>query len=444
MTPARLILCISIAISTRSLLADDWSRFRGPNGSGVSAEAAPTKWSPSENLHWKIELPGPGVSSPIVVGDRVFVTCYSGYGVDRENPGDIENLKRHLVCIDRHSGRELWSHAIPAAQPEDPFSGIGVPAHGYASHTPVSDGERVYAFFGKSGVFAFDLDGSQLWQASVGTSSDPWAWGSSSSPVLYQDRLIVTAAAESEALVALDCQTGQELWRESAGGFVGMWGTPTLLPAAGERPAELVLSVPFEIWSFDPENGKLLWFCEASESEQAHASAIADDGVVYAFSNRGGGAVAVRPGGRDDVTNTHVLWKKNQSASFGTPIAYNGKIYLITNDVVTTVDAQSGNEIGAKLRLRGRSGDTPEEAPRGRGGRGGRGGGDYASPVIAGDKLYYLKVSGELFFIQLGVELKQLSVNTIAEDGESFGGTPAVSQGQIFIRSNKHLLCIAL
>lgn len=429
-----------------SALAADWLRFRGPNGSGVTASAVPTTWSPTENLLWKAELPGPGVSSPIVVGEKVFVTCYSGYGLSRDDAGELKELKRHLICFDKATGKQLWLQTVPAFLPEDPYTGIGVTAHGYASHTPVSDGERVYAFFGKSGVFAYDLAGNQIWHTSVGTNSDPWAWGSSSSPVLYKDKLLVTASAESESLVALDCKTGKEMWRESAGGFAGMWGTPIMLNADGDGPAELVMSVPYEVWSFDPETGKLLWYCEASEAEQAHASAVTDGQRVYAFSGRGGGAVAVRGGGKDNVTQSNIAWKAKQTSSFGSPILYEGKVYLVTSDVITTFDTATGAEVGAKLRLRGQSDNVGPTEQAGRGGRGGRGGGfgntDYASPIIADGKLYYVKGSGETFVIELGDELKQLSANLVTTDGESFGGTPAVSDGRMFFRSNKHLYCV--
>ena len=130
----------------------------------------PVTWNESEHLKWKSELPGPGLSSPIVVGDRVFLTCYTGYGVDREKPGTIESLKRHLVCVDRKDGKILWASAVSATLPEDPYEGM-ITEHGYASHTPASDGERVYAFFGKSGVVAFDMQGKQLWQTNVGKES---------------------------------------------------------------------------------------------------------------------------------------------------------------------------------------------------------------------------------------------------------------------------------
>ena len=197
---ALVCLCLSVAS------ADYWLRFRGPGGSGVSIESKrlPTEWSPTANVGFKTALPGAGVSSPIVVGTRVFVTCYSGSGLQRESPGDINDLKRHLVCIDGKSGAVIWEQEVAAAMPEDPYTGIGVTGHGYASHTPVSDGSRVYVFYGKSGVYAYDFDGNQVWHTDVGKESDPCKWGSSSSPILHNDTLIVTASAESQAIVGLD------------------------------------------------------------------------------------------------------------------------------------------------------------------------------------------------------------------------------------------------
>ena len=238
-------------------LQADWLRFRGPNGSGISAdsEPTPTQWSPDENLKWKVKLPGPGVSSPIIVGDRVYVTCYSGYGLDRQEPGDINNLKRHLVCVDRQSGEIVWDQSVKAAQPEDPFEGIGVTAHGYASHTPVSDGENIYVFFGKSGVIAFDREGNQLWQTNVGMDSDPKRWGSSSSPIVHDDLLIITASAESRALVGLNKKTGEEVWRQETEGLTDVWGTPLLVDVEGRT--DLVIGVPYEFWGLNPKSGKL-------------------------------------------------------------------------------------------------------------------------------------------------------------------------------------------
>ncbi len=425
-----------VATGLPAIEASDWLRFRGPNGSGISADAqpAPTRWSPRQNIKWKTELSGAGVSSPIVVGDRIFVSCYSGYGMDRANPGEMKNLKRHLLCFNADTGEKIWEATVDAVQPEDPFSGAGVPAHGYASHTPVSDGKNIYVFFGKSGALAFDMDGNQLWQTRVGTESDPNRWGSASSPVLYNDTLIVTASAESQALVGLDKKTGKEIWRQEAAGMDGLWGTPALVEV-GDGRQELVLSVAGEVWGINPENGKLRWYCKAAESDQASTSAVIEDETVFAVGGRGGGSIAVRAGGKGDVTESHVNWTGRNSSRFASPVAYEGQLLLVADNILHGINARNGESV-FQVRLEGvrTSGSS--------GGRGGFGSLDYASPVMSGRKLYYLKGNGQMFVFQLGENIEQIAVNQFTDDQESFGGTPALSDGRLFARSNKHLYCV--
>ena len=158
-----LAFCLAL-LQTSHLIGEDWLRFRGPNGSGISTSPnkTPVAFGDDKNVLWKTRLPGPGASSPVVVGDKVFVTCYSGYGESRENLGKMEDLKRHVVCIDRKTGKPLWEKKVDPYLPEDEFQGMGVPEHGYASSTPVSDGQHLFVFFGKSGLIAYDLDGKEL------------------------------------------------------------------------------------------------------------------------------------------------------------------------------------------------------------------------------------------------------------------------------------------
>jgi hypothetical protein len=459
----------------------DWPRFRGPNGSGVSADSdtAPVQWSPEEHVKWKVELPGAGVSSPIVVGDRVYVTCYSGYGLDRQNPGEISDLKRHLVCVDRESGKILWDKSVKATLPEDPYSGIGVPSHGYASHTPVSDGENVYVFFGKSGALAFDKDGNQLWQTSVGTQSDNKRWGSSSSPILHDDLLIVTASAEGRALVGLNKKTGEEVWRQETDGLTDVWGTPLLVDV--EDRTDLVIGVPYEFWGLNPETGKLRWYSEAMNTDSFNSSVVEAGGVIYGIEGRGGGSAAIKAGGKGDVTESNTVWSGNDSARFGTPLVFDGRIYYFSNGVANCISAEDGSSI-FKGRLpttsaRGnadRGGDENRRGPgpdgqRGGGqggfgggqggfgggqggfgggpsgfggGRGGFGSADYSSPVAAAGRIYYVKGDGTTLVLQAGDEFKLLASNKITNDDESFAATPAISHGQIFLRSDKNLYCV--
>ncbi len=435
------ILSILVTVILCVELHADWPRFRGPNGSGISSEPndTPEKWTP-DSLKWKVELPGPGSSSPIIIGDKVFVTCWTGYGMLRDFPGEQEDLRRHLVCYSRETGKELWRSTVEPVLPEDQYGGMFA-EHGYATHTPVSDGEHVFAFFGKTGVVAFDMNGKRLWQKSVGTESGSKNWGSSSSPILHGDLLIVPATAESKSIVAFDKRTGEEKWRSESGGYESTWGTPILVSADGET--EIVIAVPEEIWAINPETGKLKWYAEAVPSSSLCSSCVADeDNVIYAIESgpRGGGGVAVRAGGKKDVTETHVVWSDNQSGRIATPIVSKGRLFTISNKIFTCFDAKTGEEV-YKARLRSASGGGDQ------GGRGGRGGGrgaqDYGSPVMADGKIYFTSRTGETFVVKAnGEKYEQLAVNRVTTDLEDFSATPAVSDGALFIRSDMHLYCV--
>jgi len=439
-------------LSTASLQAGDWSRFRGPNGSGISSDTAPlpARWSEETHLQWKTELPGPGSSCPIVAGRKVFLTCWSGYA-DGNAAGSLEELERHLVCIDRKTGEELWKRSVKAKLPEETFRGMFA-ENGYASHTPVSDGEIVVAYFGKSGVHAFDMDGKKLWETSVGSDLDRRGWGSASSPILFGNLVIVTATVESHALVGLDRKTGRQVWKQAAEGFGSTWGTPILVEVDGRT--ELVIGVPYEFWALNPENGKLLWYCETISSNSMCSSLVAHDGVVYGMESGpgGGGVVAVRAGGKGDVSKTHVLWRGSDRSRIGTPLIHGGRLYFVNSGVVGCLDATTGKRI-----YQGRlSGGTPatgntrsgrQGSTGGFGGgrsRGGRGGGqDYSSAVIADGKLYYPRRSGDVFVVRLGDEFEQLAVNRFESSAGDFNAAPAVSDGQLFIRSSRTLYCVA-
>ena len=452
---------LALATVTSTGIASDWLRFRGPNGAGISPDSTPTPttWSPGENVKWKVALPGAGVSCPIIVGDRVFVTCYTGYGLERQNPGSQEDLKRSLVCVNRSTGNIEWQKTVAAVLPEDPYSGMGVPEHGYASHTPVSDGKHVFAFFGKSGVYAYDLDGNEIWHADVGKDSDPRTWGSSSSPILHGNVVIVPAGAEARAIIGLDAGTGKELWRPDSDGLGNVWGTPVAARIDDER-TDIVIGAPYEIWGLNPETGKLRWYCEAMETDQFNSSVVVSNGLIFAIEGRGGGSIAIKTGGKGDITKTHVAWTGRDSNRFGTPAVYDGRIYFISNKVVNCIDAATGEKI-YQGRLQGspavgRDNDQGEEQPGGGqpdggsqgrggfgGGRGGFGGSDYSSPIIADGKLYYTTRNGDMYVIKAGDTFEQVSANRVTADAEDFSATPAVSDGELFFRSNKHLYCVS-
>jgi outer membrane protein assembly factor BamB len=393
--------------------ADDWLRFRGPGGLGLTRDMdLPLTWSADNNLVWKTALPGPGASSPIVVGNKVFVTCYSGYGVDKENPGDLKNLKRHLLCVDRANGKVLWAREVPAAQFESRWQTY-LNLHGYASSTPVSDGKTVFVFFGRTGVLAYDLAGKKLWHTVVGTGTHNW--GSAASPILYKNLVIVNASEESHSLIALDKKTGEKVWQ--AEGMKDSWSTPILVqtPAGG---TELVLSASKKIWGLDPQTGKELWHAD-SFNWYVCPSVVAHEGIVYALQNTT--CVAVRAGGRGDVTKTHTLWQKRFGATVPSPIYHDGYLYWATN-VAFCLNAKDGTKIYSE-RLKG--GDNA-----------------YASGVLGDGKIYYVTRTGGTFVVQAGPKFKLLAHNTLEPDTSVFNGSPAVSDSQLFLRSDRYLYCI--
>lgn len=429
--------------SSAWVVADDWTRFRGPNGTGISPErvATPVEWNDSTNLNWKVELPGPGASSPIVVGDKIFLTCWTGYGTDRNNVGRQEDLVRHLLCLNASNGEIVWQKSVPAKLPEDDYGGMFA-ENGYATHTPVSDGERVYAFFGKSGVYAYDMEGNELWSADVGSDLDQRKWGSASSPILYKDLLIVPAVVESHSLVALNKRDGKQVWKQEAEGFGNCWSTPILadLPDGSQ---EIVMSVPLEIWGINPDSGQLKWHAKGPASDSMCSSVIVHDGVAYAMETgpRGGGTVAVRIGGKGDVTESNTVWTSADRNRIGTPVAHGEYLIWIANKIANCVKMADGVRVYQE-RLDGSGAAPPPGQQQGRrGGGGGRGGQDYSSPVLADGKIYYAMRDGTVYVIESGPEFKVLAKNKFSDGGE-VSSTPAISDGKIYLRSSKFLYCI--
>lgn len=407
-----LFLTCSILVS-----AADWPRFRGPDGSGISPETGlPLNWSDTENVAWKLELPGAGTSSPVFFGDRLYLTCYTGYNVPGKPRGEQTDLRRHLLCLDRKTGKLIWDTPAAARLPEQETIRDG---HGYASSTPVVDAERIYCFYGKSGVFAFDHSGKQLWQTVVGDGLN--GWGSATSPILHGDLVIVNASVESESLVALDRKTGKEVWR--AKGIRESWNTPLVAMTKDGKP-ELVVAILGKVLGFNPTTGERLWDSATDIGWYMVPSLVAHDGVVYCIGGRnGGGALAVRLGGKGNVTASHRLWTAPKGSNVSSPVLHNGYLYWM-NDV---------NGLGYCAEAG--TGKIVYES------RVGRGGQVYASSLLADGRIYYVTREGRMFVVAAKPEFELLATNNL-QDSSIFNATPVAVDRRLFVRSDRYLYCL--
>ncbi len=395
----------------------EWPRFRGPDalGRGIGAQA-PLSWSESENLLWKTKLPGAGSSCPIVWGDRIFLTCYTG---------DEKSLQRRVICVHRATGKIRWEEAVENERSEDPYNGF-LTEHGYATNTPVTDGEQLFVFLGKSGVLAYSMDGKEQWRVDVGAESGSRRWGSGASLLLYNDLLIVNASEESQSIYALDKATGEERWKVESSRLELCYNTPTLAKSPNGSD-ELIVPTPEELWSLNPETGKLRWYATIPLGSNISPSALVEDGIVYIYGGRRpGGAVAVRMGGKGDVTDTHIVWTSRDSSYVATPLLHDGRLFWASDrGQAFCVDAATGKTL-YRERLDLRSGGRPV----------------YASPVLSGDRIIVPSRYDGVFVFSAGPEFKQLAVNKFDSDDSQFNATPALVDGELFLRSDKYLYCV--
>jgi len=379
------------------------------------ATGLPVTWSDNENIAWKTALPGPGASSPIVFGDRIYVTCYTGYFVPDQPGGSLDDLKRHLIALRLDNGDTIWDEAVPAKLPEEK----SIRDHGYAANTAAADADRVYVFFGKSGVFAYGHDGNQVWNADVGSRTS--GWGTAASPVLYKDLVFINASVESESLVALDRKTGDEKWR--AGGIREAWNTPVIVTAESGRD-ELVVATNGKVLAFDPDSGKSLWSCDTNITWYMVPTAVTADGIVYYLGGRSGVAgLAVRAGGSGDVTSTHRLWTSMKGSNVTSPVYLDGHLYWMHE------------KLGVAFCAKADTGDVVYEQRLDGAGQ------VYASPILAEGRLYYVTRNRRTFVLAGKPEFEQLAMNELG-DRSLFNGSPAVTGNRILLRSDKYLYCL--
>lgn len=415
------VLVVAVCLVCRGALASDWTQFRGAGASGLSdAKQLPLTWSDDKNIVWKATLPGAGASSPITLGSKIFLTCYSGYATSSREPGDMANLKRHLLCLNLSDGKILWDTSTPAELPEQERIREG---HGYASSTPVVDAERIYTFYGKSGVFAFDHNGKQLWKAKVGDKLN--GWGSAASLVLHKELLLVNASIESDALVALDRKTGKEAWR--ATGTTESWHAPAPV-AAPDGKTEIVIAKNGRVLGFDADTGAALWNVKTGIPWYMCPTPVVENGIAYVIGGRQpNGALAIRAGGRGDVTGSHVVWKIGKGSNVPSPVLHDGHLYFAHENlgIVYCVNAKTGDLVYEE-RL--------EPSP----------GQIYASPVAGDGKIYFTGRGGRTVVIAAAPKFQRLADNTLEGNRGAFNSTPAIAGNRLLLRSNRALYCIGL
>lgn len=398
-------------------LAADWPRFRGADGN-ASAPAAdvPVTWSATENVVWKTALPGSGSSSPVTIQGRIYLTAYTGYGLNPDEPGDREDLNLHVICINHEDGQILWDKSFKAAEAEQQAT-RRVIDHGYATGTPVCDQNGVYSYFGVSGLVAYNHDGELLWRAETGTKTA--GFGSAASPILYDNLVIINASIESGQVIAFDTATGNEVWRISD--VQRSWTTP-LIAKTDSGEDELIVSQKDVVRGFEPASGKQLWSC-VGVLDYVVPCVVAHEGIAYVLGGRKNQSMAIRLGGRGDVTDTHKLWETNIGANVTSPVYHEGRLYWISDrGIVNCLDASSGKEI---YRERAK---TKERV--------------YASTILAGDHLFLTTRENGVFVIGTGPDYHEVAHNVIDADDGLYNATPAVSGNNLLLRTNRHLYCL--
>jgi outer membrane protein assembly factor BamB len=425
-----------------ALSAQNWPAFRGTNAAGVAdGVATPVAWNVStgENVAWKTPVPGVAVSSPIVWGDRVFVsTAISSdpnQGIRTGLYGDVEPVNdssKHtwrLLALDKKSGKILWDQLAYEGVPKTKRH----PKSSQASATPVTDGRHVIVSFGSQGLYAYDLEGKLLWKKDLGILNAGWffdpdyEWGIGSSPIIYKNLVIVQCDIQRNSFVAaFDTDTGKEVWRTSRE-EIPSWSTPTIFEANGK--AELVTQATTFTRGYDPMTGKELWKYSGN-SEIAIPTPIVGPGVVVITNGYRGiqPIFAIKPGATGDITlakdttkSDFVSWSTTRGGPYiPTPVIYRDQLYvLLNNGVLATYKIATGEQIYQK--------------------RIGNGGSFSASPVVADGKIYCANEDGDVYVIKAGSEYEELAKNSMSE---VLIATPAISDGIIVFRGLKNVYAI--
>ena len=425
-----------------------WPQWRGPSFNGMARGDAPTAWSDTSNIKWKADIPGRGHSTPVIWGDKVFVTtaiptgkpapppaptpsasqaATGGLGEGRRGRGpggdagpQVEH-KFDVLCLDRKSGRLLWQKTAKVAVPHEGYHR----AYGsFASNSPVTDGKYLYVSFGSRGIYCYDFNGKLIWEKDLGIQMRmKLGFGEGTAPLLLGDRLILVFDHEAGSfIVALDKRSGRELWRVPRDEG-SSWSTPLGIDHAGRK--QVIVAATKKVRSYDPENGKVLWEA-AGLGVNAIPVPVYQDGVVYVMSGyRDPRLMAIKLGKEGDLTGSDsILWSQTRGLAYTTsPVLHDNKLYIATdNGMLSALNAKTGEPHYAQVRL-------PKAYNL------------KASPVGANGKLYVATEDGDVVVLRMGEKFEVIATNTLAD--QMFIATPVIAAGELFLRGPNKLFCIS-
>ena len=417
MTYLRPILIAGLlSISTTLQAEETWSRFRGSGATGIAGQRIPTTWSDTKNLAWRTTLPGKGSSSPVINGDRVFLTTYSGYGQAIESPGERAQLKLHVVCLSVTDGNILWDYELEAAEAEQAIT-KRVADHGYASPTPCVDSKYVFASFGPSGIVALTHNGDFKWRTSVGSGTA--GFGAAASPIEFEDVVIMNASIEDGAVYALDKATGSVRWRTA--NIDRAWTTPTIVTLPnGNR--ELIINQKGSILGMNPKTGDQLWSCEAIQ-DYVVPCVVTEGDTLYCSGGRSNKTFAVKAGGRGDVTETNLIWDVPRGANVTSPILDDGYLYWSHDKAIALCLRAADGEEMFRERMPTRSRV-------------------YASIIGDGKNLFLTTRDAGVLVLAASPEYTEIATNRLGGPEERFNATPAIVDDRLFLRSDAALYCV--
>ena len=427
-----LIFCFNLQAQSSA----HWPQWRGPFFNGMARGDAPSVWSDTNNIKWKTEIPGRGFSTPAIWGDRIFVTTAipTGKAAPAPSPaaepaqggqrrGGPPPVEHHFVvlALDRKTGKILWQKTATTATPHEGYHR----AYGsFASNSPVTDGKYVYASFGSRGIYCYDFNGKPIWKLDLGVQMKMrLAFGEGSAPLLLGDRLFIVFDHEGESfMVAIDKRNGKELWRVSRT-EPSSWSTPLAVEHDGRT--EIVVSATNKVRSYDPQTGKVLWESGGLGSNVIPVP-VYQNGMVYVMSgHRDPKLMAIKLGQKGDLTGSEaIVWSHTRGVPYtASPVLYEGKLYVVTdNGMISAFNATTGEPYYAQTRL-------PKSYNL------------KASPVGANGKLYLATEDGDVVVVKMGEKFEVLATNTLTD--QVFIATPVIAAGELYLRGQNTLFCIA-